>query len=300
MGTTAMKKSRNIRYLFGEGVHGLFRHGFMSFAAVCVTVACLVIIGSFGMILYNLGIMAKELDEQNRVIVYIDRDYNTAQANHVGSEIAMVPNVESREFVTRQEALIAFEKRQGVEFFDGVDSDVLSDRFIVKLEDNAKIRETVAALTALEGVSGVNAHPEIADGIVMIQQVLNIVSIAIIVVLLVVSLFIISNTIKLAMFDRRDEIAIMKMVGATNSFIRFPYVIEGFLIGLFSGVIAFFIEWLLYDLLAGAIRRLDSFGIISAVPFQNVIWIVAGAFGISGLLVGVLGSVFSIRRFLDV
>ena len=295
-----MKKSRNIRYLFGEGVHGLFRHGFMSFAAICVTVACLVIIGSFGMILYNLSIMVRQLDEQNRVLVYIDEEYNTAQAKHVGSEINMVENVKNAQYVTRTEALTAFEQRQGVEAFEGVDANVLRDRFIVTLVDNAKMSETIVQLRAIEGVAAINAHPEIADGIVMIQQVLNVVSIAIIIVLVVVSLFIISNTIKLAMLDRRDEIAIMKMVGATDRFIRFPYVIEGFLIGLLSGVIAFFIEWGLYDLLAGAIRRLDSFGIVSTVPFQEVFWIVAGAFGVSGLLIGVLGSIFSIRRFLDV
>lgn len=295
-----MKKSRNIRYLFGEGVHGMFRHGFMSFAAVCVTVACLVIIGSFGMILYNLGLMVKQLDEQNRILVIIDENYSASDAKSVGSQIAKNSNVKERIFVSRSEALKNFEQKQGVEAFEGVDANNLRDRFVVTLEDNAKMDQTIEELSALKGVVKIVAHPEIADGIVMIQKVLNIVSIAIIAVLFVVSLFIISNTIKLAMYDRRDEIAIMKMVGATDRFIRFPYVIEGFLIGILSGVLAFFIEWGLYDLITRAITNLDSFGLLQVVPFSDVLMVVAISFGAAGLLIGVLGSVFSIRKFLDV
>lgn len=296
-----MRKSRNIRYLFGEGVHGLFRHGFMSFAAICVTVACLIIIGSFGMILYNLGLMVRQLDEQNRILVIIDESYTSAEAKSVGSQINMNANVKQAVFVSRSEALESFEQKQGVEAFEGVDANNLRDRYVVTLVDNAKMEQTNAELMNIQGVAKIVAHPEIADGIVMIQQVLNVVSFAIIIVLLVVSLFIISNTIKLAMYDRRDEIAIMKMVGATDSFIRFPYVIEGFLIGLISGVLAFFIEWGLYDLIARAIGNLNgSFGLFIVVPFQDVLWIVAATFGLTGLLIGVLGSVFSIRKFLDV
>ena len=300
MGTTAMKKSRNIRYLFGEGIHGLFRHGFMSFAAICVTVACLVIIGSFGMILYNLSIMVKQLDSQNRILVYIDENYDDSSARSVETQVRGLPNIKNADFQSREDALAAFESRQGVEAFEGVDAKNLRDRVIVTLDDNSLMNETIERIWQVPGVVKINAHPEIADGIVMIQRVLNIVSLGIISVLLIVSLFIISNTIKLAMFDRRDEIGIMKMVGATNGFIRFPYVIEGFLIGILSGVIAFFIEWGLYDLLASAVRQIDGFGLISTVPFQEVIWIVAGTFGLAGLLVGVVGSVFSIRKFLDV
>lgn len=301
MGITAMKKSRNIRYLFTEGVHGMFRHGFMSFAAIAVTVACLVIIGTFGMILYNLGLMVKQLDEQNRILVFVDESYGTAEARSVGSSINMNPNVKQAVFVSRSEALANFEQQQGVEAFEGVDANNLRDRFVVTLVDNAKMEQTLTELSAVQGVADISSHPEIADGIVMIQKVLNVVSVAIIIVLLVVSLFIISNTIKLAMYDRRDEIAIMKMVGATDSFIRFPYVIEGFLIGLISGVLAFFIEWGLYDLIARAIGNLNgNFGLFIVVPFTEVLIVVAITFGLTGLLIGVLGSVFSIRKFLDV
>ena len=129
---------------------------------------------------------------------------------------------------------------------------------------------------------------------------LNIASAAIIIVLLVVSLFMISNTVKLAMYDRRDEIAIMKMIGATNRFIRFPYFVEGFLIGVISGIVAFFLMWGLYDLLATQISRIDSLQLFPIVPFKDVLWVTVGTFGFAGLFVGMFGSVMSIRKFLDV
>ena len=123
---------------------------------------------------------------------------------------------------------------------------------------------------------------------------------AVILVLLVVSLFMISNTIKLAMYDRRDEIAIMKMIGATNRFIRFPYFVEGFLIGLISGAVAFFLEWGLYDLLVSKITEIQSLQLFKLVPFKEVFLPMILTFGFTGLFVGMFGSVMSIRKFLDV
>ncbi|MGM9650815.1 MAG: permease-like cell division protein FtsX [Faecousia sp.] len=296
-----MKKSKNIGYLFQEGFRGIFLHGFMSFAAVCVTVACLIIIGSFSMILYNLQLLVTELEQQNEVLVYIDETYNTAQAKSVGSQINLIPNVQNAVFKSREEALNDFIAEQGdIDAFGGVISDDLRDRFVVTLVDNAQMEQTVEAIAQIPGVADINDHPEIAQGFTTIQNVLNVAAAAIIIVLLVVSLFIISNTIKLAMYDRRDEIAIMKMVGATNGFIRLPYVVEGFLIGIFSAAVAFFAEWGLYDLVAAKIQQIDSLQLFAVVPFTDVIWPMVATFGITGLLVGVLGSLMSIRKFLDV
>lgn len=295
-------KSRNIGYLFKEGIRGIFLHGFMSFAAICVTVACLVIIGSFSAILYNLNLQIKELEQQNQIVAYIDESYNTAQAHSVESEIRIqIENVKEATFVSREDRLKEFKEEQGdADAFTGVNAETLRDRVIITLIDNSKADETVERIKEVKGVVNVNYHSEIATGFTTIQRVLSIASIVIIVVLLIVSLFIISNTIKLAMYDRRDEIAIMKMVGATNSFIRFPYVIEGFFIGLISAVISFFATWGLYDLLADQITRVDSLQLFNIVPFNEILIPLAIVFGVSGLFVGIFGSVMSIRKFLDV
>ena len=294
-------KSNNFGYLLKEGIRGIFLHGFMSFAAVCVTVACLVIIGSFSVLLYNLNIMVAEVEQDAEILVYIDETYTEAEAKSVGSRINMIDNVYQATFVSRQEALEEFVAKQGdASAFDGLQADVLQDRFIVVLEDNSKMRETVPMIEAVDGVAEVNAPYQVAEALGTVQHILRIVSAAVIILLLVVSLLIISNTVKLAMYDRRDEIAIMKMVGATNGFIRFPFVIEGFLLGIFGAAVAFFLEWGLYNGMVNWIGTVDSLNLLDFVPFTDLLWPMVATFGAAGLFVGIFGSFASIRKFLDV
>lgn len=294
-------KSNNFGYLLKEGVRGIFLHGFMSFAAVCVTVACLIIIGSFSMLLYNLNIMVAEVEQDAEILVYIDENYTEAEAKSVGSKINMIENVHQATCVSRQQALEEFVAKQGNEAaFQGIQADVLRDRFIVTLEDNNRMKETVPMIEAVSGVDEVNAPYRVAEAFATVQHILRIVSAAVIILLLVVSLLIISNTVKLAMYDRRDEIAIMKMVGATNAFIRFPFVVEGFLLGMFGAAMAFFLEWGLYNALVSWIGKVDALNLLQFVPFAELLWPMMGTFGAAGLFVGIFGSFTSIRRFLDV
>ena len=294
-------KSNNFGYLLKEGVRGIFLHGFMSFAAVCVTVACLIIIGSFSMLLYNLNIMVAEVEQDAEILVYIDENYTEAEAKSVGSKINMIENVHQATFVSRQQALEEFVAKQGTKAaFQGIQADVLRDRFIVTLEDNNRMKETVPMIEAVSGVDEVNAPYRVAEAFATVQHILRIVSAAVIILLLVVSLLIISNTVKLAMYDRRDEIAIMKMVGATNAFIRFPFVVEGFLLGMFGAAMAFFLEWGLYNALVSWIGKVDALNLLQFVPFAELLWPMMGTFGAAGLFVGIFGSFTSIRRFLDV
>ena len=291
----------DFKYFFHEGLSNMFSHGFMSFAAVCVTVACLIIIGSFSMLLYNLNIMVAEVEQDAEILVYIDENYTEAEAKSVGSKINMIENVHQATFVSRQQALEEFVAKQGNEAaFQGIQADVLRDRFIVTLEDNNRMKETVPMIEAVSGVDEVNAPYRVAEAFATVQHILRIVSAAVIILLLVVSLLIISNTVKLAMYDRRDEIAIMKMVGATNAFIRFPFVVEGFLLGMFGAAMAFFLEWGLYNALVSWIGKVDALNLLQFVPFAELLWPMMGTFGAAGLFVGIFGSFTSIRRFLDV
>ncbi len=301
MGTISMKKNKSIGYLLREGIRSIFRHGFMSFAAICVTVACLIIMGSFSLILYNLNMMVRELEQENEILVYVDENLTEAEAKSVGSKINLIDNVNKSEFVSREQALENFiENQDDDSVFAGIDSTTLRHRFVVTLVDNAQMETTVEAIRPIEGVADISAPYELEEGFRSLEHVLQIVTIAIIAILLVVSLFIISNTIKLAMLDRRDEIAIMKIVGATDSFIRLPFVVEGFVIGIVSAAIAFGLQWGLYDLLVRNIQAADSLKMIHFVPFRDALWVMIPAFAIAGLFVGVFGSLMSIRKFLDV
>ena len=294
-------KKNNIGYLLREGIRGIFLHGFMSFAAIWVTVACLLIMGTFGLVLYNLNEMIVELEQENEMLVYIDETYSEAEAKSVGSQINQIANVHNAQFVSREQAVVNFvDEMQDEDLFDGLDPSTFRDRFVITLEDNSKMRETEAAIRSIEGVADVSVHYEIQEGFQTVQRILNIASVIIIAVLLVVSMLIISNTVKLAMYDRKEEIAIMKMVGATNGFIRWPFVVEGFILGILASAIAFFLEWGLYNLLQTQISMVDSLDLITVVPFVEVIEIVAIGYAVVGFLVGVFGSLLSIRKFLKV
>lgn len=294
-------KKNNIGYLLREGFRGVFLHGFMSFAAVCVTVACLIIMGTFSLVLYNVHVMIVDLEKENQILVYIDEDYSEAEAKSVGSRINLISNVHEAKFVSREQALDNFVGKQSdTTAFNGVDASILRDRYEVTVEDNSLLEQTVAEIEKIDGVAEVSAHYEIANGFQSLQKVLNIASMVIIIVLFVVSLFIISNTVKLAMYSRSEEIAIMKMVGATNSFIRLPFVVEGFILGMLGAVIAFFLEWGLYDFLQAKIAAVDTLRLFQIVPFAEVIELVAISYALTGFAVGVVGSLLSIRKFLKV
>ena len=294
-------KLNNIGYLLKEGFKGIFLHGFMSFAAVCVTVACLVIVGSFSALAYNLDVMVEELNQTSEILVYVDSDLSDAEARSIGTKINLLDNVLQSTFVSREEALEDFiADHDGDSAFSGVQASALRHRYVVTLEDNTKMEQTDAQLKQLPGVAKTNAAYELAEGFSTIQDVLHMVSLAVIAVLLVVSLLIISNTVKLAMYDRKDEIAIMKMVGATNGFIRLPFIVEGFTLGMMGAVLAFGLEWVGYDALIQKVAAVDSLQLFTFVPFQELLIPMVTIFAAAGMFVGIVGSWTSIRKFMDV
>ena len=291
----------NFGYLIKEGFRGIFLHGFMSFAAVCVTVACLVIVGSFSALAYNLDLMVEELNQTSEILVYIDSELSDAEAKSIGTKINLMDNVLQATFISREEALQDFiNDHDGDSAFSGVQASDLRHRYVVALEDNTRMEQTDAQLKQVPGVAKTNAAYELAEGFSTIQDVLHLVSVAVIAVLLVVSLLIISNTVKLAMYDRKDEIAIMKMVGATNSFIRLPFVVEGFTLGMVGAAAAFGLLWLGYDAMIDRIMAVDSLQLFTFVPFEELLIAMVATFGAAGMFVGILGSWTSIRKFMDV
>lgn len=291
----------NLPYLLKEGIRGLFTHGLQSFSAWAVTVFSLLITGAFMCLAYNINIMVDDLNKTNEVIVYIDESYEKSEAQSVGTEISNVPNVHSRTFISREEALEAFIKENGDnEAFAGVEAEDLRHRFVVVLEDNRLIEKTVKQLEELEGVDKVSAAFELAKGFATIKDIIIAASLVIAAVLLFVTLVIIFNTVKLATHERREEIAIMKMVGATNGFIRCPFVVEGMTLGITGALAALGIEWLMYETVVSKVSEMDTLKMFKFVPFTDMLLLVAAVFAGAGLFVGIVGGWISIRKFLKV
>ena len=295
-------KLTNLGYLLKEGIKGIFTHGFMSFAAVCVTVACLLIVGSFSILVYNVNIMVEDLNQTNEILAYVDETLSEADAKSVGTKINMIDNVLRSDFIPREQALEDFieDHKDEEESFSGLDPSNLRHRFRVVLEDNRLIEQTDADLKAIPGVVKTHAEYELAQGFSTIQDVLHIVSLGIIAVLLAVSLLIISNTVKLAMYDRKEEIGIMKMVGATNAFIRLPFVGEGFTLGMLGAALAFGSEWVMYDAMIQKIGEVDALQLFKFVPFEELLIPMIVTFAATGMIVGIVGSWTAIRKFMNV
>ena len=294
-------RRHNFTYFFHEGVVNLFSHGFMSFAAIGITVACLLVMGTFSLVAYNVNEQLRQLESENEVLAFVDETLTEAEGRALQPVVEAVENVRSVRFITREEACETFEEKyEGKYALGDLDAGILRDRFAIKVNDISRMEETRNAVKKVAGIADARADENLAEGFVALRNVASVVCIALIAILLVVSIFIISNTIKLTTFDRRDEIAIMKMVGATNGFIRWPFVYEGFIIGLLSAGISFGLQWLLYATVARSIAVSDVLRIFSVVDFVTIWKPVALVFGGAGMLVGVGGSLTAIRKFLQV
>ncbi len=296
-----MARKFDAGYYFSEGFHSIFTHGFMSFAAVCMIVACLLIMGSFTLVAVNLDKNLGDLENENQLAVYIDDSYTEEKARSLETQISQVPNVTQITFESRETALESWkEKYSDVDLMDDLPDDAFRDRFYVHMDNIELIAQTKQALEEIPGVAKVVAAVEIAEGFVMVRNIATGVALVLVGILLIVSLFIIANTIKLATFYRREEIAIMKMCGATDSFIRWPFVVEGMVLGLTGSLVAFFLQWGVYHLVAKNIVESNGLSLMTMISYTSMIDIILPVFCGVGVLIGVGGSLIAIRKFLQV
>lgn len=293
-------KHYNFKYFIHEGVRGIFLNGFMSFAAVGIIVACLIIMGSFTLLSVNIDGIINRVESENEILAYIDESYTVEQAQALAEKISSVENVTKCEFVSSEQALADYRTTLGEEgtLLDGLDENPLRHRYRIYLADISLMEQTAAHLENITGVASVNARLDISNSFMTARRIVDLVSLCLVVILLSVSVFIISNTIKLATFDRREEIAIMKMVGATNGFIRWPFLVEGLILGILGSTFAFFIQWGIYAYVTQSL--LSGFDLFDIISFSKLALPIAGAFAITGFAAGVGGSLLTIRRFLKV
>lgn len=184
--------------------------------------------------------------------------------------------------------------------FENLDASVFRNRYVIRLNDITLMRDTAATVDAVNGVADVNAPVSIAEGFIAVRNVVSVITAILIVILLVVSVFMMSNTIKLATFTRRDEIAVMKMVGASNSFIRTPFVVEGLILGLLGSGIAFLLQWAVYNFIAQKISVSIAASLIQVMPFSLLMTPLLIVFLAIGILVGAFGGAMAIRNYLKV
>jgi len=301
MGITTMKLSRNrAGYYIKEGVLSIFTHSLMSFASICIIVAFLVIMGSFALLALNINALVGELESDNILLAYVYDTLSETDARAIRHDLRAIDNVKDVVFITREQAMQKFLGRyENTDRYSDVDPTWFRHRYEVHVDDVALIAETQLEIKEIYGIETVNANLAIANGLVTVRNIVSGVSLVIVAVLLAISLFIMSNTIKLATYERREEIAIMKMVGATNAFIRWPFICEGFILGIVGSMGAFAAIWALYELVASRILEIET-GLVSLMPFSNVSLPMLVIFAAIGFGVGVGGSGMALNRYLNV
>lgn len=296
-----MKRRINIGYFIKEGFQSVFSHGLMSFAAVCMIVACLIIMGSFSLLAVNVDDNLKQLEDENEFLAYIDESLTTQEIETLMGQVDALDNVAEVKFITREEAKAVYlEDHEGDGLYASIPDDVFRDRLSIHVKDLSLFTETVDTVDDMPGVANLRAEGELAEGFVAVRNAITAVAWVLIAILAAVSLFIIANTIRLATFARREEIAIMKMCGATDWFVRGPFVVEGLLLGVMGALVAFLIQWAVYAAVCRAFVESGAVALFSLTAFGDIWTRVLGIFMAAGAGIGALGSGFAIRRFLQV
>lgn len=295
-------KLRSVRYLTVEGLKNIWLHRLMTLASVCVLVACMLLIGVAVLLSANIEQAFGALKDNNIVLASLEekvdgKNLTEEKAKEIEATIKKISNVKTTRYVSREESAESFRESIGDiydEFFEG-DNSFLPMKIEITFDNLDKYEKTVAAIEKVEGVEYVNFSPQLTEKLNGIQNIIYTAGLWIIGLLLITALVIIANTIRITMASRRLEISIMKAVGATNNFIRLPFVVEGITFGLVSAVATTGILYLVYN---STVDKIKDFGFMNTIPYSSVVWYLFGGFCAIGIVAGTIGSLISISKYL--
>ncbi len=290
----------SIGYLFMEGVKGLWKNRTMSIASICVLISCLLMTGIAGLLSLNLTATMRSIESNNTITVYLTDGLPALTAVKVGEELRKLDNITECSFVPKETGLKNVIESMGGESelfqtLEGSDNP-LPDAYIISMDNLSLYDQTIEALHSVEGVDHTSDYRRIANILSNFDRLVRYCSLGILVVLGVVALFIISNTLKVTIFSRRMEISIMKSVGATNGFVRIPFIVEGMLIGVFSGAISATALYFGYDRAVEAVYGIVTF--LTIIDIQPYVLTLYAAYMVVGMIFGIMGGVISIRKYL--
>ena len=291
----------NIGYFFSQAFKGIWRNGLMSLAAITVLLSCLVLMGSFSLLVYNVNVNIEEVAKLNEIVVIVDTAATDEEVEALSAKIHALDNVSNVVFVSKEEGLESERSRYeeySYLFEEIAEENPLPDVFKITYEDNSRVANLVYALGKFDHVSKVNNRTDIANDIESIKSGVSFIFIWFLAILFVVSIFIIINTIKIGVESRSREISAMRYIGATNFFMTTPFIIEGVIIGLVSAGIGYVLQSTLYNAIQNAMS--GEYKMIAVAPFADVQMAILLGFVIIGGLAGTVGSGISLRRYMKV
>ncbi len=292
--------SASLSYLTKEGFRNIRSNKLMSLASIAVLMSCLVLVGAATMLFLNINHILGDISQQNVIMVYIEDDATDAEIEAMGAEIEAIANVKTNVFIPKEQAFPEVMESIGTAaaLFDGMESELLPDAYEVTLSDMEQYDQTVEKLEKLDNIIQLRHNRDFARQLTQIRTTVGYISIAVIIMLLVVSFFIISNTVRVTMYNRRLEIKIMKSVGATKWFIRWPFIVEGIVLGIIAGAVSLALVFGIYQASISAVG--DLLNVLSSKPlaFADYALAMLGAFMVVGVATGALGSIVSMNKYL--
>ena len=293
-------KGASLSYLTREGFRNIWVNRLLSLATIMVLISCLIIVGSGSLIFLNINAVLDLIEGQNVVMVYVNDDADDEMTQTLGVQLEAHANVLEVEFVPREEAFQRQVEAYGdkADLLEGLSPEILPDAYKVTVKDLEQFDATVSEIKNLDNVLQIRENSDLAGKLASIRNAVTYISIGIVAILFFVSLFIVSNTIRITIYNRRLEISIMKAVGATNAFIRWPFMVEGILLGLFSAILGLGIQYGVYSIASIWLGDMLSMLGGEAVNFLDYIWVIFGIFAFIGIVIGAFGSIISLNKYL--
>ena len=300
-------RGSSFKYLVKMGFKSIHVNRVMSFAAIGVLISCMLLIGSAMLFSLNVGEIVGYVEQQNEVVVFLDMDLQTDEKNLIEKKITSLDNIKSSDYISGKEGILEWMDTLGDDavYLEGLEEEqILPDSYRLKLKDLSLLSDTINKIESIDGIDKIVAPIEVANTLSNIRYAVYFSGMFIVCILVAASFVIIGNTIKITVFNRRKEIEIMKFVGATDTYVRFPFFVEGFLLGLISATIAFFLLWGGYELV---IRWLGENNINfffsftdNLIEFKDMALPIYLSFFFGGTLVGTSGSMIFVRKYLKI
>lgn len=293
-------KLSGLPYLLKEGLKNIWTNRMMSLASVIVLISCLIITGTAALISVNVRTLIANIGDDNEITVYLQPDFSDTDSIRLGTELSALSNVENCRFRSREDVLKSYQDTLGENIYASMqgEGNPFGNEYKLRLRDLSQYEDTVQQIKNLKGIDKVSDRSDIADKLTRLNYFVTIVGVWVVLILGVVTLFIIANTIKMTMYARRFEISIMKSVGATNAFVRIPFMVEAMAIGLFAGLMSSAVLIALYEPIRHAAAGVIGMIRTATLPVDAVWFPTLLAMTGAGLLIGLLGGSVSITRYL--
>ena len=299
-------RTSNVSYLVKKGITSVWKNFIMSFASFCILLVSLLQVSVAVLFMLNVNIVMENIENTNEIVIYVKEGATQEQIDHIRDVLEKNEDLTDVSYLSSEEAREIFKEDMGeyAALLDFLEENPMPETFLARSKDLKKIKHSVEAISSIEGIEQVKAPYDFAAALIDIRNTFSIIIIAMLATLIAVSIVIVSNTIRTSVFARREEISIMKYVGATNGFIKLPFFVEGMFIGVLAGGAAFGLTWFIYtsvfSLLSEENLSLEMFGFFNLIPFDSIMWAVLAINCAAGAFLGAVGTIVSMGKYLKV